>query len=492
MTVSSGAGRRDREKPHPGIEDQEMTNIQAAITVDQVHQPEMKRVLGALHLTAIGIGAIIGAGLFSMTGPAAAENAGPAIILSYIIAAIPAGLTGLCYAELAAMFPQSGSCYTYVRRTAGDLAGWIIGWDLVLEFAVAAATVATGFSGYASSLMGEFGLHLPSWLLSGPLGNDSGGPPGIVNLPAVLIIVACSLLLLRGVTESAMVNTVIVTVKVIVILLFILLGLGSVKAGNFIPFVPPSQGGDQFGWPGVFRAAGTIFFAYIGFETVSTAAQESRNPQRDMPIGMIGSLIVCALLYIGFATVLVGLVPYAALKGDEAAAQTALAQTPFGWARPAIAVAILAGFATSILTALYGQSRIFAVMAAEGMLPRLFGDIHKTWRTPWKSILLLLLGTGALAGLLPLDALGDMVSIGTLFAFAAVSGCVLVLRRTRPAQPRPFRVPFGAVLPALGIICCVGLMFQLDIYAWGRLLAWLVIGLVVRALNRQSRLRAAG
>jgi APA family basic amino acid/polyamine antiporter len=464
-----------------------MNDTQASIAMEGRTGPEMRRVLGPWHLTAIGIGAIIGAGLFSLTGLAAGEDAGPAVILSYIIAAIPAALTGLCYAELAAMFPQSGSCYTYVRRTAGDLAGWIIGWDLILEYAVAAATVAAAFTGYANSLLGDYGLALPYWLLNGPFGDGAGGTPGIINLPAVLIILACSLLLLRGITESAWVNTIIVFVKLLVIVLFIVLGLGSIKAANYLPFVPPGDGNGHFGWGGVFGAAGTIFFAYIGFETVSTAAQESRNPQRDMPIGMLGSLVVCTLLYVGFAAVLVGLVPYEALKGDEAAAQTALAQTPYGWARPAIAIAILAGFSTSILTALYGQSRILAIMAAEGMLPRAIGAIHPRWRTPWISVLGLLVFTATLAGLLPLEALGDMVSIGTLLAFAAVSACVLVLRRTQPDLTRPFRVPFAPVLPLLGIVCCVGLMFQLDIYAWSRLVGWLVLGLLVRLLNRRLR-----
>jgi APA family basic amino acid/polyamine antiporter len=458
-----------------------MNNTQAAALA---HQPEMKRALGAWHLTAIGVGAIIGAGLFSLTGLAAGEDAGPAVILSYLIAAIPAGLTGLCYAELAAMFPNSGSCYTYVRRAAGDFAGWIIGWDLVLEFAVAAATVAASFAGYVNSLLGDFGMALPTALLNGPLGDGAGGAPGIVNLPAVLIILACSLLLIRGITESAWVNSIIVVVKLTVIVLFILLGLGSIKAANYVPFIPPHDDATgAFGWAGVLRAASTIFFAYIGFETVSTAAQEARNPQRDMPIGMLGSLVICAVLYVGFAAVLVGLVPYGLLKGDEASAQTALAQTPYGWAKPALAIGILGGFTTSILTALYGQSRIFAVMAAEGMLPAMFASIHQRFRTPWLSALL--------AGLLPLEDLGDMCSIGTLLAFAAVAGCVLRLRATDPDQPRPFRVPLSPLLPAFSILMCGLLMWTFGAAAWYRLIGWLVIGLIVRFAMNAAKARTA-
>jgi APA family basic amino acid/polyamine antiporter len=464
-----------------------MIDTQAALAVDGSPRPAMKRVLGAWHLTAIGIGAIIGAGLFSLTGLAAGADAGPAVILSYLIAAIPAGLTGLCYAELAAMFPQSGSCYTYVRRTAGDFAAWIIGWDLILEYAMGAAAVAASFSGYANSVLTDWGLALPYWLLNGPFGDGDAGVAGIINLPAVVIILVCSLLLLRGVNESAWVNSIIVVVKLAVIILFIALGLGSVKAANYVPFPPPyDPATGAFGWPGVFRAASTIFFAYIGFETVSTAAQECRNPQRDMPIGMLASLVICTVLYIAFAVVLVGLVPYGALKDDQAPAQTALAQTPYLWARTAIAIGILGGYATSILTALYGQSRIFAVMAGDGMLPAIFASIHTRWRTPWISVLLLLVFTSIFAGLLPLADLGDMTSIGTLLAFAAVSACVLRLRRSEPELERPFRVPFLPYLPWLGIVLCAGLMATFGVLAWSRLLLWLVIGLIIRVLGSRG------
>lgn len=336
-------------------------------------------------------------------------------------------------------------------------------------------------------------MALPYWLLNGPFGDGVGGVPGIINLPAVLIILACSLLLMRGITESAWVNSIIVVVKLTVIVLFILLGLGSIKAANYIPFIPPHDAATgSFGWAGVLRAASTIFFAYIGFETVSTAAQESRNPQRDMPIGMLGSLVICAVLYVGFAAVLVGLVPYGALKGDEASAQTALAQTPYGWAKPALAIGILGGFATSILTALYGQSRIFAVMAAEGMLPRMFASIHTRWRTPWLSVLLLLVFTGTLAGLIPLQELGDMCSIGTLLAFAAVAGCVLRLRVSEPGLKRPFRVPLSPLLPGFSILMCGLLMWTFDSLAWYRLIGWLVIGLLIRLFVRLFRTGSVG
>jgi APA family basic amino acid/polyamine antiporter len=480
-----------RTGPRKGAEGLKMQDVAAAADL-AAGRPEMKRALGPWHLTAIGIGAIIGAGLFSLTGLAAGTDAGPAVILAYIIAAIPAGLTGLCYAELAAMFPQSGSCYTYVRHTAGNLASWIIGWDLILEYAMGSATVAAGFSGYANSVLSDLGLPLPYWLLNGPFGDGSGGAPGVVNLPAVLIILACSLLLMRGISESAVVNSAIVVVKLLVIALFIALGVGSIKAANFTPFVPPfnaETGG--FGWPGVLRASSTIFFAYIGFETVSTAAQECKNAQRDMPIGMLGSLAVCTVLYIAFAVVLVGIVPYAALKDDQAAAETAMSATPYAWSRSVIAVGIMAGFVTSVLTGLYGQSRILQVMAADGMLPAAFARIHPRWRTPWLGIAMLFVFTAFFAGLLPLADLGDMCSIGTLLAFTAVSACVLRLRRTAPAIARPFRVPLFPALPILAIVVCVLLMSTFGYAAWTRLVGWLVIGLIIRWWLGAPRMAAA-
>jgi basic amino acid/polyamine antiporter, APA family len=469
-----------------------MQTVEAATASGVTDAPSMKRALGPWHLTALGIGAIIGAGLFSLTGLAAGADAGPAVILAFVIAAIPAALTGFCYAELAAMFPQSGSCYTYVRYTAGDLAAWIIGWDLILEYAMGGAAVAAGFAGYVNSVLTAFGVPLPYWLLNGPLGDGDAGQPGIINLPAVLIILACSILLLRGVAESAWVNSVIVVVKLVVIVLFVALGLGSIQAANYTPFIPPHDphtGG--FGWPGVFRAASTIFFAYIGFETVSTAAQEARNPQRDMPIGMLGSLAICTILYIAFAVVLIGLVPYAELKDDPAAADTALTHTPYAWARVAISLGILGGFATSILTALYGQSRILTIMAADGMLPRPFAAIHPVWRTPWITIIVLFGFSAIFAGFLPLAITGDMTSIGTLLAFAAVSACVLRLRRREPERARPFRTPLVPILPVVGILCCLGLIGTFDGLALVRLIGWLVLGLIIRALMRLFRREAA-
>jgi APA family basic amino acid/polyamine antiporter len=456
-------------------------------------EPEMHRALGVWHLVGLGVGAIIGAGLFSLTGLAAGEHAGPAVILSYIIAAIPAGLTGLCYAELAAMCPESGSCYTYARLAAGDFAAWLIGWDLILEFAVSGATVASSFAGYANSLLGYAGVSLPPWLLNGPFGDGEGGPAGLINLPAVVIITACSLLLLRGITESAWVNSIIVVVKIAVILGLIGVGVFSVQAANYVPFIPPNTGEfGHFGWSGVFRAAGIIFFAYIGFETVSTAAQESRNPQRDLPIGMLGSLAICTLLYVGFAAILVGLVPYTSLATDPSPAQTALAKTPYGWAGALVGLGILGGYATSILTALYGQSRICAVMARDGMLPRIFATIHRRWRTPWVSVLAFMVFTGALAGLLPLEQLGDMTSIGTLLAFAVVAACVLVLRHKNPDAKRPFRVPFSPFLPVATILICFSLMAVLDLASWIRLFGWLIVGLLIRWGMTAWRARGAG
>ena len=451
-------------------------------------QPAMKRALGLGHLTAIGVGAIIGAGLFSLTGQAAAEHAGPAVVLSFAIAAIPAALTGLCYAELAAMFPASGSCYTYTRHAAGDFWAWMVGWTLILEYAVAAATVAASFSGYTNSLLADWGLALPASVLNGPFGDGAGAAPGLVNMPAVAIVSACSLLLLRGVAESAWVNTIIVIAKVAIILALIGLGLGSIKAANYVPFIPPNTGTfGEYGWSGVFRAAGVIFFSYIGFETVSCAAQESRNPQREMPLGILGSLAICAVLYVGFAAILVGLVPYQAFRGDASPATTALEATPYRWALTLVALGILGGNASGILTALYGQSRIFQVMAADGMVPISLASIHPRWRTPWLSIVLFWIFTGALAGFVPFEDLGDMTSIGTLLAFAAVALCVIVLRKKAPEAPRPFRIPMVPALPLLTIALCLALMASLDLLSWARLLGWLAIGLVIRLLSPLGR-----
>lgn len=446
----------------------------------------LKPTLGAASLIALGIGAIIGAGLFSLTGIAAAENAGPAVVISFVIAGIGCGLAGLCYSELASMIPVAGSAYTYAYATLGELVAWIIGWDLVLEYAVGAGTVSVSWSRYVASLMHEWGVDLPHALTASPFEG------GVVNFPAVLVILGVSLLLMRGISESARVNAIIVVVKLAVVLAVIGFGAFYVKSANYHPFIPPNDGNfGHFGWSGVVRGAGVIFFAYIGFDAVSTAAQETRNPQRNMPIGILGSLVICTVLYIAFALVLTGIVPFADMKGDAAPVATAIDRTPFHWLQTAVKLGIICGFTTVILVNLLGQSRVFYAMARDGLLPGIFARINPTTRTPVHSNALFMVATGTLAGFVPIEILGHMTSIGTLLAFSIVCGGVIVLRRTAPEAPRGFRVPMVPILPALGILVCLAMMVSLGIGTWLRLVVWLAIGLsIFFAYGRtHSRLR---
>jgi APA family basic amino acid/polyamine antiporter len=446
--------------------------------VTSVHQPtdsapQLRRVLGPWNLVALGVGSTLGAGLFSLTGLAASEHAGPAVILAFLFAAIGCGFACLCYAKLAAMIPVSGSAYTYARYIAGPAFAWIVGWDLVLEYSVSVSTVAVSWAGNCDAFLRGFGLHIPQALMAGPFDKD----PGWINLPAVLIIVACSILLIRGVEGSARVNAIVTYAKCGVVVLFIALGIGSIDFANYHPFVPPNTGeSGAFGWSGVARASGLIFFAYIGFDAVSTAAQESRNPQRDMPIGLIGGLLVCTVLFVAFAAVLVGIVPYTQLKDDAAPIATAAAMTPYPWLAWVVEATILIGFLAVILVTLYGQSRIFKAMAADGSLPAWFGAVHPRFRTPWRADQATMVFSAVMAGFTPLAELGELTSIGTLLAFVVVCVAVLVLRRTRPDMPRAFRTPLMPLTPILGILSCGALMVSLDYLSWIRLVVWLIIG----------------
>ena len=444
----------------------------------------LKRVLGPGNLIALGIGTTIGAGLFSLTGIAASENAGPAVAISFLIAAIACGFAGLCYSELASMIPIAGSAYTYAYVTMGELVAWIIGWDLVLEYSVGAATVAVSWSRYVTSLLDSWGLELPRRLTASPL--ERIGMPdgtivrGLINLPAAFIICIVSLLLIRGISQSAKVNAVIVIIKLLIIASFIGFGIEFIHPANYHPFIPENTGTfGHFGWSGIMRAAGTIFFAYVGFDVVSTTAQETKNPARDMPIGILGSLVICAFVYVAFSVVMTGLLNYKQMLGDAAPVAAAINQTPYHWLQLAIKIGIICGFTSVLLGLLLGQSRVFFAMSRDGLLPPMFSKTHSKFQTPWLSNIFFMVITSLLSAFLPISELGHMTSIGTLLAFVIACIGVMVLRRKSPDAPRAFRLPGGDIIPALGVLCCGSLMIALDKMTWVRLVLWLSIGLIV-------------
>ncbi|GJE39481.1 APC family permease [Methylobacterium persicinum] len=433
----------------------------------------LARALTAPGLVCIGLGGTIGAGIFVLTGTAAAHDAGPALVLSFVIGGLVSGLVGLCYAELAAMIPEAGSTYAYTRVSLGLLPAWLVGWDLVLEFAFAAATVAAGWSGYAQSLLADFGLHLPPSLAAAP------GEGGMIDLPAAGIVLALTFLLTGGVRQAAGVNAALVALKVAIILAFVGLGAAFVKPDLWHPFVPANAGTfGSFGASGVVRGAAVVFFAFIGFETVSTAAGECRDPQADAPVGLIGSLVLSTLLYVAVAGVLTGLVPYRELDVPDPIAK---AVDTIGYPGFALFVKVgaLVGLTTSTLTALYGQGRIFYAMARDRLLPDAFARISPRSRVPAASQWMIGLFTAAIAGLVPIAVLGELVSIGTLLAFGLVCASVPILRRRQPDRPRPFRVPAADLVAGLGLLACAGLMVSLPPETWIRLTVWLVIGLAI-------------
>jgi APA family basic amino acid/polyamine antiporter len=442
---------------------------------------EFKRTLGPLSLVALGIGAIIGAGIFSLTGIAAADNAGPAVVISFLIAALGCGFAGLCYSELSGMIPAAGSAYSYAYASLGEMVAWIIGWALTLEYAVGAATVSVSWSGYVTSFLANFGLALPHALTASPFDADTlnHGTPGLVNLPAMLIIVLVSLLLIRGISESAKVNAAIVLLKVAVVLAVIVFGAFYVKPANWHPFIPPNTGTfGQFGMSGVFRGAATVFFAYIGFDAVSTAAQETKNPERDMPIGILGSLAICTVLYVLVCLVVTGLISYTRLH-TAAPMALAISQTPLPWLQVAVSVGAIAGLTSVILVMLLGQSRVFYSMAQDGLLPPVFANVHPKFRTPWLSNLMFMVFAGLAGGFTPISKLGHMTSFGTLLAFVIVCVGVLVLRRTDATRRRAFRTPWSPYTPIAGILVCGALMMSLPLQTWVLAIGWLVLGLVI-------------
>ena len=445
----------------------------------------LRRTLGAANLVSLGIGAIIGAGLFSLTGIAAADYAGPAVVLSFLVAAVGCALTGLCYSELAGMIPSAGSAYAYSYAALGELVAWIIGWDLLLEYAVGAGTVAASWSSYVQSLLHGWHIELPRALGAAP---EAGG---LVNLPASGIVLAVSLLLIAGISESARVNAVIVVLKVAVVLTVIGLGVFYIDPANYRPFIPDNTGSfGAFGWSGILRGAGVVFFAYLGFDAVSTTAAEAKEPQRSMPIGILGSLVICTVLYIAFAAVLTGIVNYKQMHGDASPVATALARTPYVWLQVTVKIAVILGFTSVLLVGLLGQSRVMFAMAQDGMIPAIFARLHATRRTPWAAHSAMMVLTAGLAGFVPVEALSRITSVGTLLAFAIVCCGVLVLRVREPDRPRAFRVPGSPVVPVLGVAICLLMMVSLPPATWLRLLAWFVLGIVVYAAYSHRRAAA--
>jgi APA family basic amino acid/polyamine antiporter len=444
----------------------------------------LKKTLGPYKLIALGLGAIIGAGLFSITGIAAGDYAGPSITISFLVAAAGCCFAGLCYAEFASMLPVAGSAYTYSYATLGEFIAWVIGWDLVLEYAVASATVSISWSRYLLKLLEGFQIHLPAELTACPWEG------GVVNLPAALIVILMSLLLIRGTEGSSKVNAIIVVLKVAVVLTFIFLGWQFIQSDNYVPYIPENTGTwGEFGFSGIIRAAAIVFFAFIGFDAVSTAAQETKNPKRNMPIGIMGSLLICVVLYVLFAHVMTGVANYTAFQGANGIAPVAIAidhmgtilpdgsvQPAFPWLNKAIILAILAGYSSVILVMLMGQSRVFYSMSRDGLLPQLFSKVHSRYRTPFKSNLLFMSIISVFTLFVPATVAGELTSIGTLLAFIIVSVGILVMRKKMPDAPREFKTPWVPVIPILGIGICLFMMVFLPFDTWIRLILWMLVG----------------
>lgn len=473
----------------------------------------LKRTLGAGNLVALGIGAIIGAGLFVRTAAAAGAHAGPAVTLSFIVAAIGCAFAGLCYAEFASIIPIAGSAYTYAYATMGEIVAWIIGWALILEYALGAATVSISWSEYANNLLGH---RIPYEWCHSPMESvlvNGQHITGIINIPALVILLLLSLLLIKGTQESATVNTIIVIIKVSIVLVFIAIGWQFINPANHTPYLIPADappatlpdgstysysGFFNHGWGGVLRGAGVVFFAFIGFDAVSTAAQEAKNPKRDMPIGILGSLVICTILYILFSWVLTGVAPYQDFMhaGKEASVAYAISHymQHYAWLSTLVTVAILAGFSSVILVMLLGQSRVFYTMSTDGLLPKVFSDLHPKYRTPYKSNMILFIFVGLFAAFLPESVAGDLTSIGTLFAFVVVCVGVLILRKKDPNLVRPFKTPLVPLVPILGMIICAAMIVSLALSTQLSALGWMILGLIIYFTysKNNSKLGAGG
>ncbi len=491
----------------------------------------LKRSLTASNLVFLGIGAIIGAGIFVLTGTAAANHAGPAIVLSFVLAGFGCLFAGLCYAEFASMIPVAGSAYTYGYATLGEFIAWIIGWDLILEYLFAASTVAVGWSGYFTAFFASLGLHIPAAFAGSPMTVEgthtlvrsqicvdpgtggvmvneitrttvtiadcvaAGGSisAGIINLPAMVLVGLLTILLVIGIKESAKFNNAIVFVKVAIVLLVIAFGIKYINTANWVPFIPDNIEPGRFGWSGILRGAGVIFFAYIGFDAVSTAAQEAKNPQRDLPIGILGSLAVCTVLYIAMALVMTGMAHYSELNVSHPVFVAIDKAGPaLKWLGFLVNIGAIAGLASVVLVMLMGQPRIFYAMSRDGLLPPVFGRVHKSYGTPWIATIITGTVAAVIAGIFPIALLGELVSIGTLLAFVIVCGGILVLRYKRPELPRPFRTPWVPFVPVMGILICGYMMYGLPKDTWLRLAVWMAIGIVIYFMYGIRHSRLAG
>lgn len=437
-----------------------------SLLTEATGKESLEKVLGSFELTMLGIGAIIGTGIFVLTGLAAANYSGPALVISFILAGIACGFAALCYAEIAAMVPVAGSAYTYGYAALGEFWAWIIGWDLILEYAFAVGTVAIGWSGYFTNILLDLGIQLPKAITKAPFEG------GVINLPAVLILVVITGILIIGVKQSATTNNVIVGIKLAVVLLFIILGVGHVKPANWHPFMP-------YGWNGVFSGASIIFFAYIGFDAVSTAAEEVKNPQKDLPRGIIASLIICTVLYIVVSAILTGMVPYLKFKETAAPVAFALQQVGINWGSALVAVGAICGLTSVLLVMMFGQTRVLFAMSRDGLLPKVFGHVDSKFHTPVRSTLLVGIITMIIAGFTPIAVVSELTNIGTLAAFVIVSASVIVLRKKEPDRPRAFKVPFSPVTPILSIAACLFLIYHLQNVTLLRFLVWLIIGLIL-------------
>jgi APA family basic amino acid/polyamine antiporter len=443
---------------------------------------QLRRTLGPWGLTALGIGAVIGGGIFVITGQAAAEHAGPAVLLSFVIAAAVCSFTALCYAEFATLIPMSGSSYSYAYATLGEFAAWFIGWNMVLEYGVSASAVAVSWTGYFKSLLAHMGLHLPDVLTQAPIAfvdKHLVVTGALFNLPAVILVLLLTWLCYVGIRESSGVNSAIVVLKVTLIVIVIVAGWRYVNPDLWHPFIPPAEGPEKYGWGGIMRAATLVFFAYIGFEATSTAAQEAKNPQRDLPIGTLASLAICTVLYVAMAAVLTGLVSFKQLGTAEPVVTAVAAHPELNWLRWLVEIGALLGLGSVVLVMIIAQPRIFMIMGRDGMLPPVFARLHPRYRTPHINTLITGTGIALLAAIFPLDVLGDLVSMGTLLAFVAVCSGVLILRRTRPELPRTFRVPWAPVTCTLGVLSCLMLLYWENWYNWTLMGLWTLFGFAI-------------